>query len=385
MANVRTAKPGEAATPTEDDTDLLAVEVAEPVILQEPERSADAPDAASDQPAQKPPKQSSGFAGFVIGGALLAGAGFGAAKFLYPAPQTADAIAALQVQLDASIAQNAELTAQLQADIAALAAGPAPDANLNDRLAAVEAGTVDLPALTGRVTALEDRLTAIETASVAGTGNPSAALAALGREVSDLKTALAAQIAGGAGATADVAAATKAAQDRLDAAEAAAQAAARFAAFSHLRAAFESGAALDPALQGLTSIGVTVPPALADAKGGIPGLLALQDGFAAPARAALDASIRANMGDGWVDRLTGFLRSQSGARSLTPRDGSDPDAVLSRAEAALRAGQLGQALTELAGLPPVGAEAMAPWVADATRRMVAEAAIADLSATLNGQ
>ena len=91
------------------------------------------------------------------------------------------------------------------------------------------------------------------------------------------------------------------------------------------------------------------------------------------------------MGEGWTDRLSAFLRSQSGARSLTPREGTDPDAVLSRAEAALRDGQIKAALAELAGLPPAGTEAMAPWIADATRRLGAEQAIADLSVALNGQ
>ena len=128
-----------------------------------------------------------------------------------------------------------------------------------------------------------------------------------------------------------------------------------------------------------------MPEPLAGAVDGLPTLLALQDGFAEPARAALDASIRADMGEGWADRLSAFLRSQSGARSLTPREGADPDAVLSRAEAALRRGDLTASLAELASLPPAGAEAMAAWVADATRRLAAEQAITDLSATLNGQ
>ena len=91
------------------------------------------------------------------------------------------------------------------------------------------------------------------------------------------------------------------------------------------------------------------------------------------------------MGDGWASRLTSFLRSQSGARSLTPHEGTDADAVLSRAEAALREGQIKAALAELAGLPPAGAELMKPWIADATRRLDTEQAISDLSATLNGQ
>ena len=132
-------------------------------------------------------------------------------------------------------------------------------------------------------------------------------------------------------------------------------------------------------------MGADVPASLAATTKAVPTLLSLLDGFAPFARAALDASIRADMGDGWAGRLTSFLRSQSGARSLTPHEGTDPDAVLSRAEAALREGQIKAVLAELSGLPPAGAAAMAPWVADATRRIDTEQAISELSATLNGQ
>jgi hypothetical protein len=56
-----------------------------------------------------------------------------------------------------------------------------------------------------------------------------------------------------------------------------------------------------------------------------------------------------------------FLRSQTGARSLTPREGDDPDAVLSRAEAILAEGRPADTLTELAALPPEGQAAMTEW------------------------
>lgn len=389
MAGTKNPKPGESTTPipdsdpVHDNGAVLAVEMSEPVILQEPDQKADAsnaveqPIANAEESVQKPAKQSSGLLGFVVGGALLAASGFAAQRYLFPDTETAGAIVALQGQL----AEALQSTTKLQADMAVLAADPADIAGLAKRLAAVEAGAETATELSARLTALERRLTEIEAASVTGAGGPAAALATMARELADLKAAMASQTAADPIAAADA----KATQAQLLAAEAAAQSAAKLAAFSHLRAAFDSGASLEPALEGLKGIGIDVPAALADGGGNIPSLLTLQDGFAGSARAALDASIRADMGEGWADRLTSFLRSQSGARSLTPREGNDPDAVLSRAESALHDGQIDQTLAELTGLPPVGAEAMAPWIAEATRRLAAEQAIADLSATLNGQ
>lgn len=381
----------ENAKPSEDDGALLAVEASEPVILQEPDRAAEpteeSPAEAAIAAPREPARQKNGLIGFIIGGAMVAGAGFGVARYAFPETGAAQAVVALQTQLDAKATEDAALRSDLDA-LAARPVAAALDTTLGDRVAALEAAVSENPdtaAFEARLTALEAKLTQIEVASVGGEGAPAAALAAMDREMKAMRAEIETQKGAGTAATAEIEAASAAAQARLDAAEAAAQTAAKQAALSHVRAAFESGAALGPALDGLKAIGAEIPATLAADANGVPTLVSLQDGFAEPARAALDAAIRADMGDGWADRLTVFLRSQSGARSLTPREGTDPDAVLSRAEAALRAGDLTSALAELAGLPPAGAEPMTGWVADATRRLDAEQAIAELSATLNGQ
>jgi hypothetical protein len=387
------AADAENAKPSEDDGALLAVEATEPsltdpVILQEPDRSGEPIDAPAQTDAPKdsrnPAKRQNALWPFLIGGVLVGGALLGLQKYVFPEAGTSDAIAALQTELEAQQAGDAKL----QSDLALLTARPLPDATLGTRVADVEAKLVALPdnsTFETRLSALENRLTAIEAASQAGEGAPAAALAAMDGQIKDLKAALEAQKGAAPALTADIEAASAAAQARLDAAELAAETAAKQAALSHIRAAFESGAPIGPALESLKAMGVEIPAALANTAGPVPTLLALQDGFPQPARAALDAAIRADMGDGWAGRLTSFLRTQSGARSLTPREGADPDAVLSRAEAALQAGEIKAVLTELAALPPAGAEAMAPWIVDATRRLDTEQAISDLSATLNGQ
>lgn len=83
-----------------------------------------------------------------------------------------------------------------------------------------------------------------------------------------------------------------------------------------------------------------------------------------------------------MERLTAFLQAQTGARSLAPREGDGPDAVLSRAGAALDAGNLQAALTEMDALPEPGQVAMADWRRLADIRLAASAAAAELSATL---
>jgi hypothetical protein len=81
--------------------------------------------------------------------------------------------------------------------------------------------------------------------------------------------------------------------------------------------------------------------------------------------------------------VTGFLRSQLGLRSLTPREGDDADAVLSRAESALAQGRISDALAEIDALPEGARGAMADWATAAKSRADALAAAEALSAAMN--
>jgi hypothetical protein len=150
-----------------------------------------------------------------------------------------------------------------------------------------------------------------------------------------------------------------------------------------LRAALDTGQAYTAAVAMLQ--GSDVPAALSDhAATGLPTLANLQGSFPAAARAALDAALRANPGETWTDRVGTFLRSQTGARSVTPREGNDPDAVLSRAEAALATGDLDTALQEISALPDEAKAAMTDWTNLAEQRRAAAAAIETLATTLGG-
>ena len=127
--------------------------------------------------------------------------------------------------------------------------------------------------------------------------------------------------------------------------------------------------------------GAEVPEALAAlAETGVPTRAALAESFPEAARAAL-AAARAEAGEG--ASVSAFLRSQLGMRSLTPRAGDDPDAVLSRAEAALAEGRLSDALAEIEALPETARAAMADWAAQARSRADALVAAEALSAAMN--
>jgi hypothetical protein len=99
-------------------------------------------------------------------------------------------------------------------------------------------------------------------------------------------------------------------------------------------------------------------------------MASLSADFPDAARSALAATRAQDATSGGVD-LGAFLTRQLGVRSVTPRDGDDPDAVLSRAEAALKSGDLTGALAELEALPDVAKSEMSGWLDQAQTRQTA--------------
>lgn len=151
------------------------------------------------------------------------------------------------------------------------------------------------------------------------------------------------------------------------------------AAAAGLQSALESGGNLVGGIADLRAAGVEPPAALTQ---DVPALAYLQSDFDAAARSGLRASLKAqSQGEGTMTAIGNFLRVQTGARSIEAKDGGDPDAILSRAGAAVRAGDIAAALNEIATLPAPGQEAMAGWTAQAKRWSDARAALADLAAT----
>ena len=380
--------------------------------------------ASGAAPAPPPRRRAGGgaFTGMVLGGILAAAAGFGLARVVpggWPLRDNsaleaqikaqADALAAMNAQLEAQIATQADALEALNAQLADLAARPAGTdfdeiaalkADLEKRLSDLPAVTDPAPLIARQteriealIAALDSRLTQIELRPAgAGGAAPASALAAYERQLQDLRAQIAAQNtqksdaaarieAIAAETKAQLAAATQEAERLKAGAQATARAATIAAALGRIRAALEAGGPYGGAVEDLTAAGVQVPADIANPAGsGVPTLTDLQRSFPALARDALTAALRAQTATGWGDRIAAFLRTQTGARSLSPREGNDPDAILSRAEGQLAKGDIAASLAELGTLPAPAKDILAPWVADATARLKAIAALSLLSA-----
>lgn len=316
-----------------------------------------------------------GFFPMLLGGVAAAAIGFGLARSGVlegmPLPGL-EAGQSLLTEIDDRTKAQQTLVSDLQARIAALEAAPQPQAMLElpDFAPAIDDLTTQIGVLAGRIDALEARPIA-EGAAV----DPQAqvALADARAELDQIRTALAAQQA--QIATLSDEAAQAEAQAQLSA-----QAAMTRAAVTRIVTALDAGTGYTEALNDLSAANVEVPTILLEqADTGVPTLAALQADFPDLARDALRAARQAQNPGG----IGGFFETQLGLRSLQPREGDDPDAILSRAEAALRDGRLSDTLAEIARLPEEAATVLADWQAQAQMRVTLTDAARDLAQSLN--
>ncbi|MEJ6390182.1 COG4223 family protein [Gymnodinialimonas ulvae] len=380
-----TIEPGETTAAESAGDDSVQTEIVEEA-------------APADAPVERIVERTGpGFGPLLIGGVVAAALGYGAAFMGLRPTDTAAEDPALTAALEQIEAQQGTIS-DLQEQVATLAnAEPpaAPEVDLSGVESAI-AGVSDdvagvgsaVEALTGRVVALEDR--PIFTGEVA---EDSAAMAeaveALETRLTEERAAAAEAVAEAeavqAAAAAELQAASDAAQAAIAEAQAEAQATAAAtqaqAALSRIQIAMAAG---DPFADALGTLPVDAPDALqAVAETGVPTLEDLQASYPAAARAALAEANRETAGDNVMGGLGAFLQNQIGGRSVVPRDGNDPDAVLSRVGAAVEAGDLSTALTEIAALPEGAKALLADWVGQVQTRADADAALAELAATLD--
>jgi hypothetical protein len=361
MARQRKSESPDPASPEDplrDETDAFS-DVVPPQMTEV--SGADDPVTMPQRDAMPPRRQPAPIWPALLGGVLAAAAGAGATVGVvrtYPGlviPPTDDSAIVRQLaDLDQRIGGLDERIATLPPQGAAESAGLSAEdllAPVADRLAAIE---TELGTVGARLTALEQRPAELAPAAAASPDIAAAALA--------LKEAEAAAL-----------------QLKAEAAGMARQAAIA-QALARIEAALESGSGLTDALAGLREAEVAVPEALAAVEQGAPTLKALRDAFPEAAREAIALSLAAAPDPTTWGRISAFLRAQTGARSLSPRAGDDPDAVLSRAEAALGANDLSAAIAEIALLPPEGQDRMNEWVTLAGRRLAAADALRSLRA-----
>ena len=340
--------------PQGEDTSDPVSEVQEPI----PETPVDLPD-----PPELEPKKASAMP--AIFGGLVAGAiGFGAAYVVLPKADTT---------LSARVSAQSSEIAGLRDAVAGI-----PVTDLSGVEAAQSAIADQAQAMAGRITDLEARLDDLS-ARAGEEGSLSTAayaqeLDALRAEMENLRGTAVVELGVARDAAASIAAN----------AEAAALSAAGRAALSRIEGALETGAPMGAALDDLAAaIQADVPVELTAVRDGVPTLASLQTSFPDYARAAL-ATARREGASGEVEGgLTAFLRNQLDIRSVAPKEGDSADAVLSRAEAALREGRLTDTLAELGALPEVARAELTEWRGLAEARADALSAAATLATSLN--
>lgn len=334
-----------------------------------------------------------GFVPLLLGGVLAAALGYGAAYLGFlptqqpgEDPAIAELGAALEAQSQDLARDLAALTDRADGIESQLAALPEPAAPQEIDLSPLETAISDV---TATIQDLTDRIAALEARPVL-TGEGTIDDAAMAAAMADLQASLAEQQAANLAMAEQVANAAAEAEARIATAEERAErrvgTATAQAALSQLRIAVAAGNPFSDALADVAAnADLEVPDRLAlIAETGVPTLEELQASFPAVARAALPVALRETAGESTADRVGAFLRGQVGGRSLEPREGDDPDARLSRAEAAVASGDLATALMEIGELPEAARDQMAIWISDAQTRLDATDALDGFAVALDG-
>jgi len=358
---------------SEDMTAIVAEDTSDDIPSDEGTAAHDdTDDSAEESPAMQPSPmvtteqvvvREGGFWSMVLGGIVAAGAGALAAPYVLPQAWFENGDSALETRIEQGLGAQDQRINALNAQIDGLTVPP-------DRADEINGLGETLTALTGQISGLEERISALESRPLAPSGGGAPAA-----ELEELRRAIEAQ-------STEIEALSAEALARESAAQQGAIATLRRAAMTRILTALDTGSDFAPALADLRGTGAEVPDALADvADTGVPTLPALIERFPAAARSALTAA-RVESGQGTAG-IGSFFKNQLGVRSLLPREGDDPDAVLSRIEAAVGDGRLSDALAEIELLPDVAQNKLSDWAAQVTRRKEAVAAAEALADTLN--
>lgn len=156
-------------------------------------------------------------------------------------------------------------------------------------------------------------------------------------------------------------------------------------AATDIAAALDTGAAFRPALDvlaGVVEADLSTLQSVADS--GVPSLAELKTAFPGLAHEALRASLRAEA-EGYTGKALAFMKSQVATRSLTPQEGNSTDAILSRIEAALAAGNLTECLSEAEALNDAARGPLAGWLTSIGQLSAARAELATATAQIPRQ
>jgi hypothetical protein len=275
---------------------------------------------------------------------------------------------ATRATLEDVTAKISDLDARPTADVTA-ADFSAATTEINNTLSTVGK---DIAALSDQMTQLDERLSALEKSTIES-AIPDDLVAKYRAEIESINEYLATQRTELQGFMED-------AKTKAQAAEDAARAATLRGVLDKISVAMDSGLGFGDVLDDLgQALDGSVPAELsAAAENGVATISDLSNSFGTAARDAL-ATARSEMDQGQgLAKLGNFLKSQFNARSVTPKDGDDPDAILSRAEAAVRQGKLSEALAEISKLSTDAQAQMSEWMDAAKTRVAASDAVNSL-------
>ncbi|MDX1779835.1 MAG: hypothetical protein R3256_00810 [Thalassovita sp.] len=376
----------EQADPTEPGTDAAEAEIleadesetedvpAEPDAAEEEAEPEPELSEAEESPETETPEPAvtrrGGFWPALLGGVVAAGIGAGGALVLFPqglsGDDDAEQVQLLQSQLD----EQAKQIGDLAGKVGGLVLPPDLSGDFAEVSKGVQQNADRLQQLAAQIAGIEERMANLEMRPVTEFASKEV-VSAYEAELRALQQAMASQRSEIEEMLAE------AESKKADAAESAREAKLR-GVLARIRIALDSGGSFADPLSELELAGAEVPGGLKRAVDGVPTVATLREAFPDAARAALRASRDTETGGGVLT----FLRDQLGVRSLEPREGADPDAVLSRAEAALKAGHLNDAIAELQALPEQGRVELTDWMALAAVRADALAAVEALSQQL---
>ena len=359
-----------------EDAIVVEVESEDVDPLPEPEIAEEPQEVEPEFVAAKPAAKTSGLVSLVAGGVIAGAIGFGAATFLnFGGNSQSDALIA---DMSRQIASQSEVIDGLAAEvlrIEGLSDTSRLTAQINQVSAGIEAKLVDelgtlapqIDAISATLVALEARLLDVEKRPMAEAISADA-VEAYEAEMTALRAAIAQH-------RADIEAMAADARAMEASAKAEAIKTDGTSWLTDISVAIASGASFAEPLQALEAEGIEIPDALAQsAENGVVTQSELVAQFPDSARLALN-SVRSAETDGeTTGSILTFLQNQLGVRSVSPREGDSADAVLSRAEAAVKSGDIEAALTELTALPEAGVSAMAGWSEQARERISALAA-----------
>ena len=356
--------------PIIEDAEVVSETVEETADAFEVEEVVEAPIPTPEVVRETVVERKGGFLPLVLGGVVAAGIGVVSAQYIFPNGLPFGPAATERVNLESALKLQAgridDLTKQLEAQ-------PKVDTGaLDAAVSAVGDLQAQIGAVVDNIGSVETRIAELETRPTSDGGIS----VAMENEMKELRAALDLQ-------KGKIAAMINEAQDTKQSAEATARQTMARSAVTRILVALDSGSPFEDALADVqANTDIAVPEALAQtASSGVPTLSALSETYPDAARAAL-AAVRSEETGGGV---ASFFAKQLGARSVAPREGDDPDAVLSRVEAALGEGRVSDALAQADALPDVAKAPLADWMAQANLRLNAAREAEALATSLNSQ